>query len=447
METLGDLLASLRRRIPLILFVFLLLVIGVLAGTYMRDQIFETRAKLLIGFDTRPISVSRSELPSESPGLLAVEAVTTVSELLASREVVEQLVDDLGPEAFEGPAPTNPLVVYVSGIVGSASERLRGLLLDAGLVEPVSERDALVAEVWNSLSVFPVRQSQVIEISFSWPVRDVPPRVLDHLLGMYLERIATYNAQAAQEGILSLEAEQARLRLVEAQQTLAGLREETGIVDPAARRAFLLQRLQVLEPVLSEDAGLPGVAVGEEGIAGEIASLNRDLAALRIERAGALTEFTETSPRVLAIDARIAATDRELRAAVERVASAVAEDRAALDAVLAAEDAFNRALNDISLATEAFRTYSQAADDRRIMRLGEQELRVRVIDRPPGTAAPVGASRLVMLVAGMAVSLIIACLLALVVDRLRREVPAARVGRHVELARGEDRSPPDLRVG
>lgn len=446
MDALRGLMYGLWIRRFLVLTLFVLFSIGALVGTYARDQLFETRAKLLIGFDSRPISISRSELPSEMPGVLAVEAVTTVSELLASREVIEQLVDDLGPESFEGPAPTNPVVVFLSGVVRGVSEGVRAGLLDAGLVEPVSPREALVSEVQESLSVFPIRQSQVIEITFSWPVRDVPPRVVEHLLGMYRERIAAYNAQAAQESILSVEAEVARQRLEDAQQNLARLREVSGIVDPAAQRAFLLQRLQVLEPVLSDDAGSPGVTVGEDGITGEIASLSRDLAALRIERAGALIEFTETSPSVLAIDARIAATDRELRAAVERVTAAVAQDRAALDALLAIEDAFSRALNEISLASEAFRTYSQAADDRRIMRLGEQELRLRIIDRPPGVATPVGASRFAVLLMGMAISLIAACGVALLVDRLRRKGFRPDFGRAIERAQGE-RALPERRAG
>lgn len=418
MEILGELLRGLRRRSGLVAGLFLLLAAGAVAGAYLMDRSYEARAKLMIGYDARPVSVSRAELPSEAPGLLTVEAVTTLSELLSTSDVVEQLVDELGPEAFAGPPPSNPLVRAVAGLAEGISAGVRRALLAAGLVEEVPPRVALVQEVAGSLSVFPVRQSQVIEIAFAWHLPEVPPLVMRRLLEIYAERVAAFNAQAAQEGILSAEAAQAGERLRQAQAGLARLRAETGIVDPAARRAFLTERIQSLEPILAGDGAGPGVATAEAGVAGEVAELQRSLGALRIERAGALVELTEDSPSVRAIDARIAATEAELAAALGRVEAALARDRAELQHVLDQESAFAAALSEIAFATEAFRTYSQAADDRRVMRLGEEELRIRVIDQPPAVAAPAGPSRLVVVAAGLVFAFLAACLGALFVERI-----------------------------
>ena len=442
-----DLFSALRRRLLLVLLSFMLLAAGAVAGAYTLDQTYEVRAKLLVGFDARPVSVSRAELPSEGPGLLTVEAVTTLTEILNAEDAVEEVVDALGPDTFKGEPPSNPLVRAVAETIQSASGTVKDWLASAGLIAPVDPRQALIDEVAANISVFPVRQSQVVEIAFSWTVPDVPPLVMARLLDIYEDRINAFNAQAAEEGILADEAAGARERLGAAQKRLASLQDETGLIDPSLKREVLMARIEALEPVLRAGEDGLGATVSESGIVKDLSDLSRRLADLRIERAGALVEFTSDNPRIRALDAMIAQAEKQVAVDRRRAQDALEADRSDLEHALATENAFANAREEVALAAEAFRTYSQAANDRRVMRVGQEEVRMRVIEHPSAVAHPSGPSRLTSLLLGLAVSLILACGLGLLVDRLRRGAVIGyprRSGRH-PAQQPADEGPPYVR--
>lgn len=421
--TLG-LFAALRRRRRLILTLFVLLSLGAVAGAYLKRPSYEAHAKVLLNLGGRPISLSRAEVPMPGFVVQTVEALTTLSEVFSSRDLVERLVDELGPEAFESPPPANPVVRRASELFVQIRTAVKVALAEAQLIEPLPPRDALVAEVEEQLSIFPVRQSQVIEVSFGWRNPSVPPLVLRHLLDIYVERVNALNAQTAEQSVLTDQAERAGQALAEAQTQLRALRQGTEIVDPVEERQALTQRIERLAPLLGGAQGgeANGVAIGgRDGPGAEIAALRRQLNELRIERAGALAQYTSDSPAVRAVDAQIAAAEKALAGERTQIEAALAADRARLERVLNAEPRFADAYREVDLAAEAYRTYLQAANDRRVMRLADEELRIKIIDLPAALAPASGASRLVILIAGIVAAAVLASLSGLLVDRLRAE--------------------------
>ena len=421
MSVTFGLLAALRRRRSLILTVFALLAVGAVAGAYLKRPTYEARAKVLLNLGGRPISLSRAEVPTPTTMVQTVEALTTLSEIFSSRDLLEQLVDETGTEAFKSAPPENPIVRAAVELAADIDDRVTEALIELELVEPVSRREALVADIEERLSIYPVRQSQVIEISFSWWNPAVPPLVLRGLLEIYLDRVHALNAQSAEQTVLNDQAEQARIALDQAQSRLRQLRQGTGIVDPAQDRQMLTERIDRLAPLLGDETGdATGVVIGAgDGPGAEIASLRRQLNELNIERAGALAQYTADSPTVRALDAQIAAAERALTEERSRIEAALAADRTQLEEVLSAESRFADAYREVELAAEAYRTYQQAANDRQVMRLADEELRIRIIDLPAALAPAAGASRLVVLLAGLVAAAILACLTGLLVDRLR----------------------------
>lgn len=431
MGAILDLFRTLKRRRLLIFSLFVLLAIGVVAGVYVKRPTYEARAKLLLNLGERPISLSRAELPSSGMMVQTVEAVTTLSEIFSSRDLVERLVDELGPDVFESPPPGNPLLRRTLELVNGARDQVRDLLVRAQLVEPQSPRAALVSELENRLSIYPVRQSQVIEVSFGWSKPSVPPLVLRRLLDIYVDRVNALNAQGAEKTVLSEQAEEARAALDLAQARLRALRQDTGIIDPDKEREALTDRIEKLAPLLghSPQGDADGVAVGGgDGPGAEIAALRRRLNDLRIERAGALAQYTQDSQMVRALDARITAAEQALAAERAQIEAALAGDRKRLEDVLDAEPSFAEAQRDLDLAAQAYQTYSQAANDRNVMRLADEELRLRIIDVPAAQAPASGPSRIVLLIAGLVVAAIAACVIGLFIDRLRAEARRAEQG-------------------
>jgi uncharacterized protein involved in exopolysaccharide biosynthesis len=423
MSVLFGLLAALERRRLLIVTLFALLAIGAVAGAYLQRPSYEAHAKVLLDLGGRPISLSRAEVPM-TVAVQTVEALTTLSEVFSSRDLVERLVDRVGPEAFESPPPANPIVRRALELVADIEAAARQALASAELVEPQSPREELVEAIEERLSIHPVRQSQVIEVSFAWRNPSVPPLVLRNLLEIYVDRVNLLNAQTAEQTVLTDQAENARLVLEEAQAHLRELRQSTEIVDPVQERQALTERIERLAPLLgyAEAGEADGVAIGgREGPGGEIAALRRQLNELRIERAGALAQYTADSPAVRAVDAQIAAAKDALARERTQIAAALAADRHRLEQVLDAESRFADAYRAVDLAAEAYSTYQKAANDRQVMRLADEELRIKTIDVPAALAPASGASRLVVLIAGIAAAAILACLVGLFVDRLRTE--------------------------
>ena len=444
MSVTFGLLAALRRRRSLILTVFVLLAVGAVAGAYLKRPAYEARAKVLLNLGGRPISLSRAEVPTPTAMVQTVEALTTLSEIFSSRDLLEQLVDETGVEAFNSVPPENPIVRAAVELAADIDDMVTEALVELELVEPVSRRDALVADIEERLSIYPVRQSQVIEISFGWWNPSVPALVLRNLLEIYLDRVNALNAQSAEQTVLNDQAEQARTALDQAQSRLRQLRQGTGIVDPAQDRQMLAERIDRLAPLLGDAAGdatgdAAGVVIGAgDGPGAEIASLRRQLNELNIERAGALAQYTADSPTVRALDAQIAAAERALTEERSRIEAALAADRTRLEEVLSAESRFADAYREVELAAEAYRTYQQAANDRQVMRLADEELRIKIIDLPAALAPGAGASRLVVLLAGLVAAAVLACLTGLLVDRLRaaeREEGEERPGHAPHAAR------------
>ncbi len=421
MSVTFELFRALSRRRRLILGLFVLLGFGVVAGAYLKPPSYQSHAKLLLNLGERPISVSGAEMPPSGAAVQTVEAVTTLSEIFASRDLLEQLVDEMGVEAFQGQPTSNPVLRRGLELVEGLKDTAHRFLVGAQLVEPQSPRTALVSELEKRLSIYPVRQSQVIEVAFSWRNPSVPPVVLRHLLDIYVERVNALNAQTAEQTVLSEEAERARAALDQAQSRLRELRRSTDIVDPAKEREALTDRIEKLAPLLGnsqQDDGA-GVAVGgNNGPGAEISALRRQLNELRIERAGAVAKFTPDSPNVRALDAQIEAAEQALGEERAKIEAALDADRKRLEHVLDAEKQFSDAFRNVDLATLAYQTYTQAASDRNVMRLADEEFRLRIIDVPADQAPASGPSRLMILLAGLIAAAMVACLVALLIDRL-----------------------------
>ncbi len=422
----------LGERWRLAVAIFTLLALGVVAGIFAKSQYYESSAKILVNFDNRQISLSRADAPTYAPSLLAADAMTTVSEVLDSREMVERLVDRMGPEAFVNPPSANPYVRMINQTISRTKDAVMQALTRASLVEKTSARDALIARIQKGLSVFPVRQSLVIEISFEWANPTVPPAVMKELVKLYTERVDELNAQTVEEALLATQAEQAAQKLASVQAQLNALRASTGIVDPAQSRQFLTDRIQKLGLLLTADAadggsGASDGAAGDGALGGEISDLRRQLADLRIERAGALADVTPDSPKIVAIDARITAAQSEIATLRQTIAGSVAGYRTALSKVLDAEPKFNALMREMELSNEAYHTYSQAAADRRMGRMQESALNIREIDAPGDRGFLTGPSRLTLLLVGLAFSALAACFAVLLLDRLRKPARAAEL--------------------
>ena len=211
-HSVRDLLHVLRLRSSFALLLFLLIFAGIVLGTYARRPAFDSTAKLLMSFEGVGISLSRAEYQLGTAQVQAVEVLTSQGEILMSRTLVERVIDELGVEALRDPPPKSLLGRIIGGVTGFAGNTVQSVLVRLGLSTPMSERDALVEQLSKSLAVYPVRQSQIMEVSVRWRRPQIAQLLLDKVVQTYLQMskdIAqgsdSYEAYAEQTKRLSAE--------------------------------------------------------------------------------------------------------------------------------------------------------------------------------------------------------------------------------------------------
>lgn len=406
---------AIRHRPLLVLIAFLAVAAGAVAGAYVKRPSYESSAKLFVNLETRGVSLSRAEVQYGGATVQTVEAVTSQGEVLRSRQLLEATVDSLGPTIFAGPPMTNAYIKPLADFAEWLQDALDEMLVAAKLTESVSRRDALVERVEKALRVYPVRQAQVIQVSFAWRYPDVPPRFLERFLEFYLATVAELNGGGQVPDLLQAQVRRAAGDLEAAEQERRALDASSGVVDLKREKQTLSERIDRLaalldglpagsgQPAASESSVEPTASAG-----GQIASLRAQINALRIERAKAAVAFTPDSRQLRELEGQIAVAETVLAAGVRDVRETLAASRARMQALQSVEAAYDRIGRNIEIATEAYQTYRKVSEDRRLQQAQETKLRIQVVDPPAPPIRPTGPSRLLLVLGGLACALIVA---------------------------------------
>jgi uncharacterized protein involved in exopolysaccharide biosynthesis len=420
MRTVFDAYSILLQRRRHFMIIFLVLFVGGLGAVYLKRPAYESSAKLIVNMQGLGVSLSQAEIPASGPQVQAVEAVMSHIELLTSRDLVIELIDRLGMDAFRAPLPRNPVVRFVVQTLDATSRGLGDVLAILGLVQPIAERDALIEQVGNAIRVFPVRQSQVIVVSFRWRNPTIPPFALGAMLELFNEKSRKLDSIRSEYVLFSDQVRQAADALENAEAEARAFDQTHDIADLAREKQMLVDRIDRLSAMRS-DAGIDvaNTQASQLNVAGageQITQLRARLHTLNEERAKALASFTPQHRSVQELDRQIAETQDALSAENDAIGATILASRARLRLLLDAEQANNRIRRNIEVASQAFQTYRKVATDRQNMLAHETVVHVQTIDAPSQPIRPLGASRLVWVFAALVLSLIVAALVTLALN-------------------------------
>lgn len=427
MRTVVNLLLILRQRRRLYTIFFVVLLIGGMAAVYLKRPSYESTAKLLVNMEGLGVSLSKSETPASGPQVQAVEAVTSQIELLTSSDLIAEVVDRIGPERFSDPMPRNPMVRFAVQALGATSRGLAHALSSLGLIQEISERDALIEMLGNSLRVFPVRQSQVIVVSQRWRNPAIPPLVLKTLLELFAEKSEKINATRSEYALFSDQVKQAADALNNAEAEAREFERKHNTADLAREKQMLLDRIDRLSSVMSGTGSSTVPAtnpvansdkLNDAGVSEQLTQLRSRLYALNEERAKLSATFTPAHRVVKELERQIAETKAALAAENAALTRTIEASRTRLAVLLDAEQGNNRIQRNIEIATEAYQTYRKVAKDRQNMLAHEMIVHIQVIDPPTLPFRAIGPSRLIWALAVLLLSTIFAALAVLVVNFL-----------------------------
>lgn len=427
-----------QRRVFLIFF--LVLFVGGLGAVYLKRPTFESSAKLMVNMEGLGVSLSQAEIPSAGPQVQAVEAVTSQIELLTSRDLVVALVDRLGIETFRSPLPENPIVRAAVQTLEAVSRGISKGLATVGLIQPISERDALIEQIGNAIRVFPVRQSQVVLVSLRWRNPTVPPLALRTLLDLFNEKSKKLDGIRSEYVLFTDQVTQAAKALEDAEAEARSFDQAHDIADLGREKQMLIDRIDRLTamrleaPAETQRASPTSVQVDIAGAGEQLTQLRSRLYTLNEERAKALASFTPEHRVVQELDRQITETRNALVEENTAVSAALAESRARLRVLLDAEQANNRIQRNIEIATQAYQTYRKVASDRQNMLAHETVVHVQTIDAPSQPIRPLGPSRLVWAFAALIVSALLAAVATLAFNLLRQTREGLPVAAEIEPA-------------
>lgn len=264
-----EVVSFLRRYVLTILIVISLTVIGAYTTISLLTEQYETDAELLVKIGREnldPPAVSRN-MPLTT-GLRPEEVVSEI-EILRSPEVISQVVDEIGTDAFR------PHRVASTSFMGSVREAVRSVarwtktqyqevLISLNLKKRLDERQKAIKGLMDSLSAGPVKDSDVILVSLRTPDPALGRRILDRLIHLYLSRrIDVRNTPGVQEFLSDLaKKREQKLTLAEAQKE--AWKKRFGIVSSPDQKSLLLKQIREL-------SGSRSATQGEmEGLAKEI---------------------------------------------------------------------------------------------------------------------------------------------------------------------------------
>ncbi|MZR32393.1 GumC family protein [Sneathiella litorea] len=409
-----------RRR--LYLSIFMVCFLAATAGAYLKSQWYKSTATIFVSLTSPRLDTTHSEQRNSVATLRSEEFVASQVELMRTRELAEELVNSVPAWVFEQTPSSKWYIRLVSDIVNSVTKNIKLLLVKMLLINPDNPHHKNIQTIESGLDIFPVRKSQVIEVSFSSKNPEAPKVVLDTFINIYKKRLADLRAKSEGATIYLEQTEQLNKELEQAERALTDFMVENGVVDIALEKSQILERLDTLSSLAkssnaSEDE--PGnmiFTITGPNAPPQILQQNANLNALLNERVRLAASFTKNQRDVLRLDAQIASIREVLNEELKALAYVIEQDRAELERLLEIEPRYNWLSRQVRLLSTSYETYSKAAKDRQTFFDRDNQILVHIIDAPAVPLFPQKPTRLVLVAIGFALAAVIALIGVLVVE-------------------------------
>lgn len=328
-----------RHKFKAILF-FIAVMVTVTLGTFLASEIYRSDAKLLVRLGRESVSLDPTATTGSviSVGQSRENEIKSELEILNSKELVEKVVDTIGPDAFlKSPDELNEKShsprADSENRVGEIRQKLRLAmkevedLLGSFSLSPLSDRDKAILKVMKSMEIEALKNSNIIAISFEAKSRTLAQETIHQLIDFYLDkRIHVHRTPGSYE-FFDKQTGEFRNTLARAEENLRELKNRSGIASLDEQRRVLVKRIGDLEQELDGTtstlaasmakvqamektlASLPETLVTQETTGNPnqgVDFMRARLYELQLKEQDILSRFTETSKPVEEIQRQIA---------------------------------------------------------------------------------------------------------------------------------------------
>jgi uncharacterized protein involved in exopolysaccharide biosynthesis len=489
--TWEDLARLARKQALLVLAVFLCVLVaawGTLQVFF--SDIYESQATLLVKIGREnaepPVTVQGASVISQG---VRVQDIHSEVQLLASRPIIEKVVDSIGPDRFKSviPEPTSLLgypKYYAKHVARWGKERYKDFLIAVNLKKRLGPREEAVVGLIEGIKVEPVKESDILVLKVRTRDPALSREIGEAVLREYFERRAEVRGNPASSQffdaqVAALEKDLRRLR-----DERARIRDQFTITSPGDERSLLLRQLGEIQSLRTvTDGEISRLAREAESMSGQlgavpefvtkeqvteqnpaIQSLNERITSLRMERAKLLGRYNEGSEVVRKISAEIAELEtslarenativttvtaernpvvkslaydveqkvaqlKGLRSRAEKLAEPAQRIRGALERLNAGGDRIEDVEREYRLAETAYLTYAKKREEARIAEAldAKRLANVSVVAEPSMPLEPVAPRKLLIMALALPAGLLLGLFAAVVAESMDRSIRNVR---------------------
>ncbi|MEM7452768.1 MAG: GNVR domain-containing protein [Planctomycetota bacterium] len=271
--------------------------------------------------------------------------INSVTEMIRSRSLFEQVVDEVGAEVILDKAPFVNEAGESSGGSGGGGislsfvvDPLMAVLTAVGAVDDVPQRERAVIRLSKDVEVEPLEKSNVIQIEYDCHDPALAQYVVQLLIQKYMESHASIHRSSDAYGFLETQTERVRIELTEVEDEFEQFKNQSGILEIGQEREAIIDRIATIRnKKLDNDAQLAGVeqsieqlqaslditpeiiivestkGVGQEGVDG----MRETFFQLELRHSQLVAQYSEAHPQVISIKEQLDDA-REIIEAAER---------------------------------------------------------------------------------------------------------------------------------
>lgn len=389
-----------------------LVLLGAILAAYGRSPKFETSAKLMVKLDLQSITLSPAEVRYNLAHKMADEAVGTQVELLNSSDLIQSVIDEVGENVLEGKPKTGLVALIMKGIKG-VQNTLADALVSLRLVEPLSPRQQLAKTIRLGLKIQPARKSQTIDIRLRLKNREAAQTILTSLIHQYQQKQRTWDSNPQEQQEQQHHLAQVQQQLAEKEAAVYAFKQQHGFIDLEQEKTNALTHYQhlrsTLEGVISLAQIKPSPAAGASSASGktpltgtnDAPELASRLSLLRIELQGRSAIYAAGHSKLTEISDQITLTENLLTAKINALNTATLHYLALSQRLDGLTPQYQNLQRAVEVQQQLYRTLLSATEAQGLTHTKDSQPDILIIDPPHLPEAPVGPSRLILVLGGL----------------------------------------------
>lgn len=239
-RTLRDWVAPCFRHGRLMIFTFLVTVVGVVVLTLSMPVRYEAEVKILVKRERADPVVNPDPNGQLTTASLTEEDLNSEVALLKSRDLLEKVVIECGLDAFAKRSLFSSLSAAIEG--RSPKEVPAGQLRKLRAVQNLEK----------SLTVEPLKKTKLIVVTYESQNPELSAKVLQTLVRLYLEKHVAVHRVPGAVDFFRNQTEQYRQKLLESQREAAGFGGDTGVVAASMEKEITVRKLNDFEADLQK---------------------------------------------------------------------------------------------------------------------------------------------------------------------------------------------------